>query len=381
MAIEINKIKAGSGKKQSQTTENKSIFDFLNKEITLFGKQLKDKKKESFYTELGILIISGIDIRTALEIITEEQKAGADRDLFSRINNDVINGDSLSDAMLKTEKFTMYEYYSLKIGEESGRMKEVLNDLAVYFSKKIKQRRQLSSAFTYPAMVIATAIIAVTFMLNFIVPMFVDVFKRFNSEIPAITSAVISASAMFRKYGLLVLIVFIALVIWILLSRNKPWYRRFSSRLLLKLPFFGEITRKIYITRFCQSMSLLLGAKTPMLKSIQLVRQMIGFYPYEKALDAIERGILHGEPLFTGMQKTNLFDARIISLTRVAEEVNQLDTMFTRLGNQYSDELEYRTSMLNNLLEPIMIVLVGGLVAFILVAMYLPLFQLSSSVY
>jgi type IV pilus assembly protein PilC len=381
MAIEINKIKTNSKKTQAQTGESKSIFDFLNKEISLFGKQLKDKKKESFYTELGILIISGIDIRTALEIITEEQKAGADRDLFSRINNDVINGDSLSEAMLKTGKFTMYEYYSLKIGEESGRMKEVLNDLSIYFSKKIKQRRQLSSAFTYPAMVIATAIIAVTFMLNFIVPMFVDVFKRFNSEIPAITSAVISASAMFKKYGLLVLIVFIALVVWILMSRNKPWYRRFSSRLLLKLPFFGEITRKIYITRFCQSMSLLLGAKTPMLKSIQLVRQMIGFYPYEKALDAIERGILHGEPLFTGMQKTNLFDARIISLTRVAEEVNQLDTMFTRLGNQYSDELEYRTSMLNNLLEPIMIVLVGGLVAFILIAMYLPLFQLSSSVY
>jgi type IV pilus assembly protein PilC len=381
MAIEINKLKANQKKTSDPKTEGKGIFDFLNKDISLFGTQLKDKKKENFYTELGILIISGIDIRTALEIITEEQKAGADRELFGKINSDVINGDSLSEAILKTGKFTMYEYFSLKIGEESGRMKEVLSDLASYFTKKIKQRRQLSAAFTYPSMVVATAIIAVTFMLNFIVPMFMDVFKRFNSEIPAITSAVITASAMFRKYGGLVLLGILFLVIWILLSRTKPWYRRYSSKLLLKLPFFGEITRKIYITRFCQSMSLLLGAKTPMLKSIQLVRQMIGFYPYEKALDAIEKGILHGEPLYIGMQKTKLFDTRIISLTRVAEEVNQLDTMFTRLGNQYSDELEYRTSMLNNLLEPLMIVLVGGLVAFILIAMYLPLFQLSSSVY
>lgn len=381
MAIELNKIKTTSKKKSVKPGQGKSVFDFLNKEISLFGKQLKDKKKENFYTELGILIVSGIDIRTALEIITEEQKAGADRELFLKINNDVINGDSLSEAMLKTGKFTMYEYYSLKIGEESGRMKEVLNDLAVYFTKKIKQRRQLSSAFTYPAMVLATAVIAVTFMLNFIVPMFMDVFKRFNSEIPSITKAVISASDFFRKYGTVALLLVFILIIWMLLSRSKPWYRRYSSKILLKLPFFGEITRKIYITRFCQSMALLLGAKTPMLKSIQLVRQMIGFYPYEKALDNIEKGILHGESLYVGMQKTKLFDARIISLTRVAEEVNQLDTMFTRLGNQYSDELEYRTSMLNNLLEPLMIVLVGGLVAFILIAMYLPLFQLSSSVY
>jgi len=125
----------------------------------------------------------------------------------------------------------------------------------------------------------------------------------------------------------------------------------------------------------------LLGAKTPMLKSIQLVRQMIGFYPFERALEAIEKGILRGDPLHKGMQKSKLFDARIISLTRVAEEVNQLDSMFTRLGSQYSDELEYRTSMINNLLEPVMIIFVGGLVAFILIAMYLPLFQLSSSVY
>jgi type IV pilus assembly protein PilC len=380
MAIDLSKIKKTSSS-SSEKESGKSILDYLNKDIALFGKQLKDKKKENFYSELGILIISGVDIRTALEIITEEQKATADREMFRKIYDDIVNGDSLSEAMLKTERFTMYEYYSLKIGEESGRMKEVLSELAYFFAKKIKQRRQISSAFTYPAMVVVTAIIAVTFMMNFIVPMFTDVFKRFNSDIPAITKTVISMSEFMRAYGGIFLLSIAVLMVWILFSRQKPWYRKYSSKILLKLPFFGEITQRIYVTRFCQSMALLLGAKTPMLKSIQLVRQMIGFYPFERALEAIEKGILRGDPLHKGMQKSKLFDARIISLTRVAEEVNQLDSMFTRLGSQYSDELEYRTSMINNLLEPVMIIFVGGLVAFILIAMYLPLFQLSSSVY
>jgi type IV pilus assembly protein PilC len=163
--------------------------------------------------------------------------------------------------------------------------------------------------------------------------------------------------------------------------RKKEFFRAKSSSLMLKLPFFGELIQKMYITRFCQSMSLLLGAKTPMLKSLELVRNMISFYPFERIIDIMKSDILHGKLLNESMSRFTLFDSRIISLVRVAEEVNQLDVIFSKLNNQYNDELEHNISMLSSLLEPIMIIFVGVLVSIILIAMYLPMFQLSSSIY
>jgi type IV pilus assembly protein PilC len=383
MPIEIKKIQSTiqPAKSQGDTDIFSKILSVLNKDIRLGGGALKDKKKESFYSELHVLLSSGIDIRTALDIVVEEQKGENDKKLFTAIKADVIGGAGLSDAIQKTGKFSTYEYYSLKIGEESGRIKDVLSDLTLYFSKKIKQRRQLTSALTYPIMVVITAILAVGFMLNFIVPMFMDVFKRFNGEMPALTRMIISVSTFFKAYTWLMVLVSVAITVTILAIRKQEYFRARTSVLLVKMPLFGEIVKKIYVSRYCQSMSLLLGAKTPMLRSLQLVRHMIGFYPFEKALEVMESDILHGKLLHQSMARFDLFDTRIISLVRVAEEVNQLDAVFTRLNAQYSEELEHKISMLSSLLEPVMIIVVGVLVAVILIAMYLPLFQLSTSVY
>lgn len=359
----------------------KRLEGILSKDIKFGNGQLNDKKKESFYSEMGILLASGIDIRTALEIVADEQKSEIDKNMYHTIKSDIIKGSGLSDAINKSGKFSAYEFYSLRIGEESGRLKDVMNDLTIFFSKKIKQRRQLTSALTYPILVILTAFGAVFFMLNFIVPMFMDVFKRFNGQMPALTRTVIAASMFMKAYSWLMisLILIFLIVIWAV--RKTESYRRHSSSFALKMPLFGDVIRKVYITRYCQSMALLMGAKTPMLRSLHLVKQMIGFYPYEKALEIMESDILHGMLLHQSMAKFSLFDARIISLIRVAEEVNQLDIVFAKLNIQYNDELEHRIGMLGNLLEPIMIIVVGLLVAVILISMYLPLFQLSSTVY
>ena len=311
----------------------------------------------------------------------DEQKSEQDKNLFKTLKTDVIAGSGLSDAVKRTGKFSTYEYYSLRIGEESGRIKDVLADLSLFFSKKIKQRRQLTSALTYPILVIITAIFAVGFMLNFIVPMFMDVFKRFNGEMPALTKTIISISLFFKAWSWLLFLALLTIIVTILSVRKKKYYRARSSAIMIRMPLFGDVVKKIYLTRFCQSMALLLGAKTPMLRSLQLVKHMIGFYPFEKALEIMESDVLHGKLLHQSMAQFSLFDTRIISLVRVAEEVNQLDIIFAKLNNQYNDELEHHIGMLSSLLEPVMIIVVGLLVAVILISMYLPLFQLSSSVY
>jgi type IV pilus assembly protein PilC len=362
----------------------KRKFDFLsllNKEISLSKGNLSDRKKESFYSEMNILLSSGVDIRSALDIVVEEQKKESEKKLFEEIRDRVINGKSISESILETGKFSAYEYHSLRIGEESGRLKDVLSGLNSYFSKKIKQRRQVVSALTYPVLVLITAVIAVFFMMNFIVPMFVDVFKRFNGQIPALTQAIIRISSFFKSYSVLLFLFLLGIVVIIMLLRKKVFFRSWYSKLLMRLPLFGGIIQKVYLVRFCETMALLIGARTPMVRSIQLVKQMIGFYPYEVALEKISSDILHGKLLHQSLQQFDLFSSRVVSLVKVAEEVNQLDVIFSKLSIQLNEELEHKIGLLSSLLEPVMIMFVGVLVAVILISMYLPLFQLGTSIY
>jgi type IV pilus assembly protein PilC len=357
-----------------------SVFDFLNKDIKLFGSKLNDKKKERFYSELTILFSAGVDIKSALELIEEEQTKPADKILFAGIKDRVINGGSLSEALNQTGKFTPYEFYSLQIGEESGRLPEVLTDLALFFSKKIQQQRQIVNALSYPIIVLLTSFGAIFFMMKFVVPMFSDVFKRFKGELPALTKFIIKLSDAFSHYSFYFFILVTALVAFLYNQRKKTWFRKNTSFILMKTPIIGNMIQKIFLARFCHSMNLLIGAKTPLVNAIDLVRKMVGFYPVEYSLAIVQEDILKGESLHVSLAKFPIYNRRMLSLIKVAEEVNQLDVIFGKLAKQYGDEVEHQTSLIGSLIEPVMIIFLGLLVAVILIAMYLPLFQLSSSV-
>lgn len=381
MSIRIDSIKSKRRTAPKPQESKSSIFGFLNRDISLFGSSINDKCRERFYSDIAVLLSSGIDIKTSLELIAGDQKKASRKQVFLEISQAVIAGSSLSEALEKSGKFSAYEYYSMKIGEEGGCLTEVLNELAVYYTKKIKQKRQLTSALSYPVIVLMTALAAVVFMLNVMVPMFKDVFKRFGGELPEMTKLVIRVSEAFSDYIGFIAVGLLLIIVILITQKKKRWFRRVSSGLLMRMPIFGLITRKIYLSRFCQSMALLIASRTPMLNAIQLVRNMIGFYPFEAVLEKVSSDIVHGKALYVSMGQFGLFDSRMISLIKVAEEVNQLDSIFNRLYQLYSEEVEHRTGMISNLLEPFLIVFVGLLVSMILVSMYLPMFQLSTTIY
>jgi type IV pilus assembly protein PilC len=376
------KAYTSNNKKPSPTAggKNTSVFDILNKDIKLFGNNLSDKKKEHFYSELHILLSAGVDIKTALELIEEQQTKEADQILFRTIKEAVVNGGSISQAIHDSGKFSAYEYYSLQIGEESGRLSEVLQNLTVFFSKKIHQKRQIVNALSYPMIVLFTSFGAIFFMIKFVVPMFADVFKRFKGDLPALTKFIIQVSDVFSQYIFIFLLIIIATVVFFYVQRKTTWFRKHSANIILKLPIISNMVQKIYLARLCQSMNLLLSAKTPLVSALELVKKMVGFYPIEHSLAIIQNAILSGEPLYESMSKYSIYNKRMLSLIKVAEEVNQLDTIFEKLAKQYSDEVEYQTELLGSLIEPIMIIFLGLLVAVILISMYLPLFQLSTSI-
>lgn len=378
--IDLNKYNSNTSKISSEKVKGENVFDFLNTDIKLFERGFNDKKKVRFYAELCMLFSAGVDIRSALELIANEQDREKDKLLFNSIKDKIVKGTSFSEAIEQSGMFSPYEYYSMQIGEESGQLVKVLQELSVFFEKKIQQKRQLTSALSYPTVVFFASFGAIFFMLKFVVPMFSDVFKRFKGELPYFTKLIVHLSDTFSNYSSIILLIFVSVVIILYTQKSTVVFRKYGSYLVLRSPIFGEMISKIYLARFCQSMNLLISAKTPLITAIDLVEKMVGFYPIEISLKSIKEDILQGVPLHVSLSKFNIYNGRMISLLKVGEEVNQLDTIFAKLASQYSDEIEHQTSILSSLIEPVMIIFLGLLVSAILVAMYLPLFQMGSTV-
>src|SRR5690606_6602591 len=223
---------------------------------------LADRKKEEFYLEFSTLLLSGIDIRTAFDLILVDQKKGKDADTFTSIRNEVVKGATLSTAIEQSGKFSNYEFQSVRIGEATGKLGEVLRELALYYKSKIAQRRKIISALTYPVIVLCTSLGAVFFMLKYVVPMFADVFTRFDGELPAITAFILRLSDFLDRTFGWVLLGMAVTGIFLYINRQKTWYRKWSSAILLRIPVAGEIVRKIHLARFANTMRLLVSTNT-----------------------------------------------------------------------------------------------------------------------
>ncbi len=361
--------------------ETNLISSVLNTKIQFKKDELSLAQKESFYSEASILLGSGLDIKTCLEVIISEQVKKKQKVFFQTIIEKIINGSNLSESLMDSKKISMYEYHTLKIGEESGRITEVLKQLAEHYNKKIKQRRQIISTFSYPVLIISTAILVVVFMMTFIVPLFEELFNRFQGELPGLTKFVLNASDVISNNIGSILMLIGGLLAFIYFFRQKLFFRKFVSSVALKIPGLNSVLIKIYLSKFCQSMELLNSARIPILDSIQLIKKIIGFYPFEKALEQVEQRIISGGLLHEALREQKVFDPKIVSLTKVGEEVNQLNMIYKKLNEQYHEEVQHKITLLNSMLEPIMIIIIGLFVAVILISMYLPMFKMSNSMF
>lgn len=357
------------------------LADFLNKDIAFKKKGLSDKKKEAFFTELSILVSSGIDLKSSVEFYSETLKKQNEINIYAQILKELISGASFSETVRNSGKFHNYEYYCIRIGEETGLIQEVLEEIKVFYERKVKLRRQILSALSYPLIVLLTAILAVSFMLMYLVPLFSDVFMRFGKELPQLTQSIVGISNFIGGNILLFSIIIIGLVIINVLLKKTPAYRMFMSMIIIKTPALGALVKAIFLSRFCQSMSLLLKARVPLLQSLQMTRDMVGFYPIEEAIKKIEIELLEGKSLHVLISNFDVFGKKMAHLIKVGEEINKLPEIFTKLHSQYAAELDLQTKLLSSILEPLLILIVGLFVGLILVAMYLPMFELGTSMF
>lgn len=374
MGFQLNNIQTTSAKK----TKSSNKESFLKKEINLFGSAFSNKTKEDFYTELGLLLKAGISLKDALDLVENAQKKKQQKAILQSISEEILMGSSLSESLKPKKEFTEYEYYSIKIGEETGTLQQVAEQLGAFYSRKNEQRRNIISALTYPTIILSTAVLVVAFMLSYVVPMFQDIFKQQGVDLPKITEFIIAVSEFFKSYGWLFLLIITLLIASRGLLNKKLWYRRLKDKFILKLPYIGNFIKTIYLSQFTQAVSLLTASKVPLVNSIQLVKKMIGFMPLQDALEVVESDILQGKSLSESLNKHNLFDDKMVALVKVAEETNQNEFIFQRLNSQYTTQVQQKSKLLSTALEPFIIMVVGVLVGVILIAMYLPMFRLSS---
>lgn len=378
-SIDVSRYKKSKISKKTDNGDGGGLAEFLNKDISFGSRELSDKKKEYLYLELNSLLKAGIDLKSSFELVTADQEKEKDRVLFSAIQQAVLSGSTFSNALKQTGRFSLYEIFSLQIGEETGKLIEVLGELAKFYQSKIRQRRKIVSSLTYPIIVLSTSLGAIVFMLKVIVPMFADVFKRFGGRLPWLTQKIINISQVMQDNfeGFIVMASLAA--IFLFSVRKSEQFRKVFSKTVLKLPLVGNLVKKIYLARFCNSMRLLINAKLPLLRAIDLIRQMILYYPIDSSLVQIEADIMNGKSLHQSLQQFKIYPAKMVQLVKVGEETNQLDYFFGIISEQYIEEVEFRTSTISSIMEPLVVILLGLIVGMILISMYLPMFEMSNS--
>lgn len=377
-------IQAPSTRTGQRTSANgtKELTKVITDRLALFAamsKRLGDKAKADLYRELHLLISSGVDPGTVFTVLAGARKDDQRKELYLSIRRSLAQGRSLSAALAAEGVFSKYEEQSVQVGEETGRLSEVFEELAENFDAKVELRRTLLSAFAYPLFVLCVTGAVVAFMLRVVVPMFSDVFHRSGAELPAITQLVVRMSAASGPALIMLGLLTVTAFIFYALVKDRPAVKHGVAWLMVRLPLVGTVYSRSQFARFYRAMASMLAAQLPLDRALALAADLVELYTLRLAVLDIRERVLRGGHLHEACSVHGLFDAKDVAMIAVAEEVRQLDRMFLRLSEERAAEVKHRTAMMGSVLEPAMIVVIAVFVGTILVAMYLPMFKLSTA--
>jgi type IV pilus assembly protein PilC len=356
------KKKGGRGKKKSFT-----IGKISNKQLCTFTRQL------------SILQDAGLPILRSLKILEGQCKPGILKNSLGDVVEDIESGSTLSEAFAKHPKaFDRLYCNMIKAGEAGGALESILQRLADFKEKSQSLKRRVKSAMIYPIVVIFVACVIVGFILYFIIPKFELIFKDFNVDLPAMTVFLIKASHFVVNYFYVVLLT--PLFFWIflkLLYRNKTG-AYICDRILLMIPVMGSLVEKSTVARTMRTLGTLVQSGVPILESLNIVRDTAGNAVFERAFTRIYESIREGETIAQPLREARIVDDIVVNMIDVGEETGDLDTMLNKISDNYDEEVEALVEGLVSLLEPIMIVILGGIIGFIVIALFLPLIALIS---
>jgi len=376
-------LRAGGEAMVSATLRRQGILvNKVKKRKTSGGSSIKQKDIAVFTRQLATMMRAGVPLLQAFDIVARGATNPRLTTLLNDIRQDVETGTSLSSAFRKHPMYFDALYCNLvEAGEAGGILEALLDRLAVYQEKTVAIKNKIKSALTYPIAVMVVAFIVIAVIMIFVVPAFEDVFKSFGADLPAPTLFVVGMSKFFVSYWWAIFSsigggVYFFLQSW---KRSEVMQKR-MDRLLLKVPVFGDLMFKSAVARWTRTLSTMFAAGVPLVEALDSVGGASGNAVFAEATEQIQRDVSTGAALTTSMQSANIFPTMVLQMASIGEESGSLDHMLGKAAEFYEDEVDEAVKALSSLMEPFIIVILGGLIGGIVVSMYLPIFKLGSVV-
>jgi type IV pilus assembly protein PilC len=353
----------------------------LNADIALF-KRVKPAELTVMTRQLATMISSGMTLLRAFYVLEDQIENKLLAETVAAVREDIESGQAFSEALGKHPKiFTPLYVAMVRAGETGGVLEQSLDRVSDQLEKDDALRRQVKSAMAYPTVVLSFAICVLIGLIAFIVPVFVGVFKEFGGELPMITKITVALSHAVTSRWYVLIALTVGAVVGFRKWRKSDWGRPQWDALRLKIPFkIGVTAQKIALARWSRTFAALYSAGVPIMQAIEVTGQTAGNAMVEKAMGDVIESVKSGGSIADPLKQAPIFPPMVAQMIAVGEETGNLDAMLSKVADFYEDEVAAAVKALTSILEPVMIILVGGIVGFIVVAMYMPMFKVYDAI-
>ncbi|MBF4614336.1 type II secretion system F family protein [Curtobacterium sp. VKM Ac-1376] len=366
--IAITEAKAGTG---------------LQTEIRIpgFEKGVGLKDLAIMSRQASTMLTSGLSLLRALSILADQTENKKLKDILGKVRDDVERGVSFSDAVAKYPvDFPPIMINMIRAGETGGFLDQAMDSIATNFEKEHKLRSTIKSAMTYPVVVLVMSLVAVAIMLIFIVPIFQEMFSSLGGTLPLPTMVLVYLSHAMRYIAIPLAVVILLAWLWWRANKNTERVRAFVDPITLKLPVFGPLQKKIVIARFARNFSNMIGAGVPILQALRIVGEVSNNFVVKHALDNVAEAVRKGESIAVPLAAQSVFPAMVTQMVAVGEDAGSLEIMLEKIAVFYDAEVEATTDALTSLIEPLLIAFLGVVVGGMIIALYMPIFQITNVV-
>ena len=358
---------------EKENSKNKISFSF--------NRKVKLKDIAIFCRQFYVMLDSGLSIGKALNILIEQCEKPKLREALIGVNGELKRGETLASSMRKRKDvFPNLLTSMIDAGERSGNLDIILKRMAEYYEKETKIRGKIKSAMIYPIVLGVVAIIAITFILTFVMPTFVQMFEENNVDLPMSTKMVLETSKVLGKYGIIIFLILVTAIILLgkYLKSEEGQYK--LSIINLKIPVIKKLTQKIIVSRFTRTMGIVSSSGMSLVTSLEIVASVVGNKIAEKELLKVKEKVLKGEGLGDSIMKIKIFPPMLASMVKVGEEAGSLDSILDKTADFYDDELKREIQTATALIEPAMIVVMGIIIGFLLISILTPMFKMYNSI-
>jgi len=354
----------------------------LLENLPFFKGSVSTRELVVFTRQFATMIDAGLPLVQCLEILADQQTNKRFKEILRDVKNDVEQGSTFADALKKHPKPYDDLYVNLvAAGEVGGILDTILNRLAVYLEKADALKRKVKGAMVYPSTILVVAIGVVVLLLVKVIPVFEKMFADFGGELPGPTQVVVSMSNFMQTYIVLILAVTAGVVFSFMTARQKSrGFRYRTDAIFLRMPVFGSLLRKVAVARFSRTLGTMISSGVPILDALEICARTAGNLVIEQGLQKTRAAIAEGRTIAEPLEASGVFPGMVVQMIAVGEQTGAMDSMLSKIADFYDDEVDTAVDALTALLEPLMMVFLGGTVGGLLMAMYLPIFKLAENI-